>query len=314
MTVMMKIGEGATAADRAAEAAIAQIGAWAGMEVQYQRIPTGITNLNWKLHVPAAGRDYFMKLHGANTEIFIDRPLAHEAALMVGLSGHAPRLVHYVEAGQIEIYEFLEGYRSCNVSDLFDPEIRGNIVRAYRDIHRGALLSRAKTGFEQLDERFRQAQHHGAVLPRDLDYLLWQSNRARLAFDHCGLNLATCFNDGYVSNYMVAADKSVKIIDWEYAANNDPYWDLALLSFENFFPPETIREMIAIHDGAYTPQAEAKVILNIGLTAVTWGFWAGLQSKISTIPFDFAKYADLLFLRARHQMRQASWEDALAML
>jgi thiamine kinase-like enzyme len=305
----MRMGEAKTAADRDGK-----IADWQDQEVWYERIPTGITNLNWKVHLPTTGTNCFMKVHGPNTEIFIDRPLAHEAALTVGLSGHAPRLLHYIEQDRIEVYEFLDGYHSANVSDLYDADIRRHIILAYRDIHRGPLLSRAKSGFEQLAERLQQAQSYGALMPRDLDYLMWQCARARRAFDRCGMTLATCYNDGYVSNYMVNADKSVKIIDWEYAGNNDPYWDLALMAFENFFTPAMIRDMITIHDDAYTPEAEAKIILYGGVVGVTWGFWAGLQSRISTIPFDFAKYADLIFLRTRHLMRSPIWEEALARL
>ena len=113
---------------------------------------------------------------------------------------------------------------------------------------------------------------------------------------------------------MVDDAKNVRIIDWEYAANNDQYWDLSLLAFENFFDKEKIREMIAIHDDVCTPAAEAKVTLYGVVVGVTWGFWAALQARISAIPFDFAKYSDLIFLRTRHHMRQTAWEDALGTL
>jgi hypothetical protein len=54
------------------------------------------------------------------------------------------------------------------------------------------------------------------------------------------------------------------------------------------------------------------VRLYAGVAAVVWGLWASLQAVISAIAFDFAKYADLLFLRGRHAMRQPGWEEALA--
>ena len=76
---------------------------------------------------------------------------------------------------------------------------------------------------------------HGGRTPRDLDYLLWQCGRAEQAVSAAGVSLCACYNDGYVANYMVDDFKNVKIIDWEYGSNNDPYWDLAMLSMENFF-------------------------------------------------------------------------------
>jgi thiamine kinase-like enzyme len=103
----------------------------------------------------------------------------------------------------------------------------------------------------------------------------------------------------------------VKIIDWEYGSNNDPYWDLAMLATENFFTRPIIREILEIHDGAATPATEARIVLYAGAACVTWALWAALQAKISSLPFDFAKYSELLFLRARYAMRPHLWEEAL---
>ena len=308
----MNLGDASTSAEHALEAAIGKIAAWRGMHISYERIPAGITNLNWRISVCEEGRDYFMKLPGPNTSTFIDRKLAREAAIKVAATGYAPRVVHYLDEEDIEVQEFLDGFRSCNVSDLMDPVIRGNVVDAYRQIHRSQSFSKAKTGFDQLAERVEQSRSHGATLPRDIDALLRHCDDARNVLDRKPLPLCACYNDGYVSNYMIDSEKNVRIIDWEYAGNNDPYWDLAMLAFENHFSLPVICEMIERYDGQCTASVEARVRLYGGVIAVTWGCWALLQACISSIPFDFAKYADLIFLRARFHMNQASWTEALS--
>jgi thiamine kinase-like enzyme len=307
----MRIGQATNPAERAVESAIAKVPAWRGKDVSYQRINGGITNMNWKVHVAELGMNYFMKIPGAKTEVFIDRKLAYEAACKVAATGHAPRMIHYIEEDEIEVHEFLESFRSCNVSDLQDETIRANVVRAYRDIHATQSFSVRKTGFEQLAERLEQVKTYGGRTPRDLDYLLWQCRRAERAVTASGVSLSACYNDGYVANYMVDEFKNVKIIDWEYGSNNDPYWDLAMLSMENFFTRPIIRQMLEIYDGSATPATESRVWLYSGATCITWGLWAALQASISAIPFDFAKYSDLLFLRARHAMRSLAWEESL---
>jgi len=296
------------------ELAIGKIDAWRGKRVTYERIHGGLTNVNWKIRVQEDGANYFLKIPGSGTDVFIDRALAHEAAVKVAATGHAPKLLHYIEEDDIEVHEFLEGFRSCNVGDLMDGVIRANVVRAYRDIHQTQTLSRTKTGFEQMAERLAQTKAYGGPLPRDLDYLLWQCGRAEQAVTAAGMSLCACYNDAYVTNYMVDSEKNIKIIDWEYGSNNDPYWDLAVFSLENFFSRDVIREVLEIHDGACTPAAEARIHLYGAVAGVTWGLWAALQSKISALPVDFAKYSELLMLRTRHAMRQPAWEEALATL
>ncbi|MFK5143529.1 hypothetical protein ACI4A9_28920, partial [Klebsiella pneumoniae] len=69
---------------------------------------------------------------------------------------------------------------------------------------------------------------------------------------------------------------NVRIIDWEYASNNDPYWDLAMFSGETFLEGRALQELIEIHDGAWTAEAGARVSLYGGIGFLTWAFWAAL--------------------------------------
>jgi thiamine kinase-like enzyme len=311
----MKLGQASSEEERAIEHAIGRIAEWCDRPLRYQRINGGITNLNWKIQLEDVDTNFFMKLAGANTEIFIDRALAYEASVKAASTGYAPQVLHYLANDGIEVHEFLDDFRSCNVGDLLDEVIRGNIAIAYKEIHNTQQLSRTKTGFDQLHERLGQARSHRARLPRDLDQLLWQCGRAQHAVTAVGMSLCACFNDAYVTNYMVDAGRKVKIIDWEYASNNDPYWDLAMFSLESFqLGSEAMRELIEIHDGSYTTEAEARITVYNSVALVTWGLWAALQARISSVPFDFAKYSELLFLRARLGMLDPSWEYALTNL
>jgi hypothetical protein len=61
----------------------------------------------------------------------------------------------------------------------------------------------------------------------------------------------------------------------------------------------------------YGASTEARIVLYSGTAFVTWWLWAALQAKISSLPFDFAKYSELLMLRARHAMKSQLWEEAL---
>jgi len=306
-----ELGQGQTPEEKMVETAVNKIADWSGKDIRYERILTGFTNLNWKIYLADEQKTFFLKIPGPNTEIFIDRKLAHDASVKAAACGSAPAAVHYIEEDEIEVYEFLEDFRSCNIADMLDPEIRKNVIQAYQAFHRGDRLIRAKTGFDQIDEHARQTREIGARLPPDLDFFFWQTKRVRDAVEAAGFDLTACYNDGYVTNYMVDAAKNVKIIDWEYAANNDPVWDLAIWSIENFFDDDARREMIEEYYGEYSPSVDARITLYHGLVAVKWGLWSALQAKISTIPFDYAKYSDILFMRGRALMREWRWEQAL---
>lgn len=311
----MQLGQASNDAERAVEAAIARVDEWRKRPLHYKRIMSGNTNANWTVRLEDEAKTYFLKVHGVNTELFIDRELAHEASVKVALAGHAPRVLHHFPEMGVEIHEFLEGFRSCTVADSQDPETRANIGKTYRAIHEAVSLSRTKTGFDQLDERLSTARSRQARLPKDLDYLLWQVDRARQAVTAAGMPLCACFNDAYITNYMVDAERRVKIIDWEYASNNDPHWDLAVFSIEAFLlGTPGLRELIEVHDGKYTKAAEARITLYYGVGCMVWACWAALQARISVLPYDFSKYSDAIFLRGRQCMAHPDWDAALTQL
>jgi len=297
---------------RSALAAVSQL---SGKSLEIKRIESGITNINWMVSADNGAKRYFVKVPGQNTEMFIDRQSAYEATKLTAEAGYGPDIIYVAPDGSFEVHEFLEGFHSCTLTDMLDAEVRQNVARAYKALHGAGTVSKTQTGFEQLHERVGQAHEYGARIPRDIDHLLWQCGRAEEAINAAGIDLCLCFNDAYVTNYMIDAGKNVKIIDWEYATNNDAYWDFALFGAETFLEgTDQMREIIEIHDGAYTTQAEARITLYYGVALTTWGFWAALQAKFSGIAFDFAKYSELLHMRVRHHMASPRWEQALLSL
>lgn len=302
-------------AKHAVKAALSKVPALASKHFDVERIFAGITNENWLVTVDGGALRYFAKVPGQGTEIFINRLVANEATHRAADAGFGPKVIYVADDLSLEVHEFLEGYRSCNVADMLDRDVRSNVAKAYRDLHAVPLLSQTLTGFDQLRERYEQAKSYGAHMPSDIDHMLWQCARAEAAINAAGVDLSMCFNDAYVTNYMVDSKKNIKIIDLEYATNNDPYWDLALFGAETFLEgTKAAREMIEIHDGTYTEAAEARMTLYYGVALTTWGFWAALQTKLSELTFDFRKYSELLHLRARHQMQSTRWEQALLSL
>jgi len=291
-----------TEAERSLEASLGKIGDWQGLTITYQRVDAGLTNFNFLVHVAELNRKYFAKVVGPNTEVFINRRVAHEAAVLSGSCGVGPVIAQYVEEDEFEVYDFLEGYRNCTVTDMLDPEISKRVMQAYAKIHAGAPLSATKTGFEQIREHAKQAREARADSPHDLEYLQARMARAEDALAGSGMALVPCFNDCYVTNYMINDNKELRIVDWEYGANNDPYWDLA---------SDTRRRLLKAYKPDAGDEEEARVILYSPLVCLKWGLWASLQASISSIEFDFLKYADILFMRARYLMGQDAWATAL---
>lgn len=306
-----KMNTAQTEAERSLEASLLKITDWQGLTITYQRVNAGYTNFNYLVHVAEQDRMYFAKVVGPNTEVFINRKVAHEAAVLSGECGVGPTIAQYIEEDNFEVYDFLEGFRNCTITDMLDPDVSAKVMQGYAKIHAGAPLSATKTGFEQIREHAEQVIEAGADSPPDFEELMAKMERAEAAIVASGMNAVPCFNDCYVTNYMVNDAKELRIIDWEYGANNDPYWDLASYFFECFADADTRSSLLKNYKADAGAKEEARITLYSPLVCLKWGLWASLQSSISSIEFDYLKYADILFLRARYLMGQEAWIKAL---
>ena len=79
-------GEAATEAERALEGVLAQVERWQGAALRYRPVSGGISNTNWRIGVEGASSDYFLKVPGRGTEMFIERVAANDASRRVRTS------------------------------------------------------------------------------------------------------------------------------------------------------------------------------------------------------------------------------------
>jgi thiamine kinase-like enzyme len=314
MTEYLQRGEARNNEDSRAERVLDAAPAFAGKPYRYARVQSGITNVNYHVRIEGEARSYFLKLHGANTNVFIDRNAASEATRKIGEIGIGPELIW--ENAQIgaEIQVFLDDFRACTFADILDPQITRNILAAYRTVHTSISLSGKRTIFDMLDQHLAIIGQCGASAPRDLPLLLSHAARARSALDAAGADLSACFNDSYSSNYLVNDAGEVRMIDWEYASNADPHSDIAIFFCSLFRDGMPNSELVEAYLGRYDSQVEARILLYGPVTVLKWAMWATAQAKLSSLDFDYTKYAGFLYMRARRMFVSPHWEASFAHL
>jgi len=277
---------------------------------EVQRIGLGFTNYNWKVTWPDR-TSHFVKSPGEKTDGLIERETAVDASRKVGLRGVAPQLLHVDPHSGVEIYEFLEGFRGASLIDLYDTDILAGILSGYRTVHRSQRFLSAATGFEQIDAHLDHLARLGIALPTQFTRLQPAITKARAAIEASGIDLAGSYNDAHITNYMIGPGKAVKIIDWEYAGDNDPAWDLGGIAFESFMTPGRERMMVELYYGAWRADLGARVYLYSNLAMMKWSLWALLQSHLSSMSYDFRQYGQLLLARAHYGISSPRWEAAL---
>lgn len=306
-----RLGEANTQYERDAEAAIRRVPEWQGKDVVYGMLVGGLSNRNWRVQVPGDETDYFLKIPGEGTEMFIDRSVANEAANNAHGLGIAPRVVFFDPADGMEVHEFLDGYRACTTTDFGDPSIQEKVLALYKTFHAGPRLSLTKTIFDLIDEHFEQARSLGSSLPEDFAWLRHYYERARAAFTASGLDLVSCFNDPMPGNFLVSPGRPMKLIDYEFASTNERAYELGVLFGEMFFDEKKTLELIEMYYGEVRPDLVARVYLCRALADLKWASWAIVSRKLNDWDFDFQKYGVWKYMRARDLFYDRRWDDWL---
>ena len=293
--------------------AVNSVPGWIWEDVEVAPLDGGVTNTNFvAIH---RGKKHFLKVYGPGTESFINRDGSNDAALQAHAMGIGPKVLRYDNETGLEVIEFLEGYRASTNADYARKEFLEHVIDLYSTFHSGKPLLYTKNVFEMTEEHIEQGTELSVHRPVDFDWLYKQYRKAKSAFFASGLDLVPCHNDPMPGNFMVTmADEAItdmKLIDYEYASNNERAYELGVFLAEVFVDEQTSLEMIERYFGEVRPQIVARVTVARAVADMKWGSWAVQQRKLQDWDFDYQKYGIWKYARARMMFNDPRWDDWL---
>ncbi|PZQ18855.1 MAG: choline/ethanolamine kinase--aminoglycoside phosphotransferase [Ancylobacter novellus] len=307
-------GEAGTDAERALEAILAGVERWNGAALRYRPVSGGISNTNWRIGVEGADRDYFLKVPGRGTEMFIERVAANDASRRAHASGFGVEVIDFLPGPGVEIFAFVDGFRASTNLDFLRPAVRRNAAAALRAFNDSPALGLTKTVFDMIEEHVEQVRLVGGRTPADQSFLMRRFSEAKDALTASGLDVVPCMNDTLAGNFMIDEDDRVLLVDFEYASNNERAYEIALWFDEMAFPEAIERELIEAYFGAWTPALEARINVLKALGDLKWSTWAMIQEAVSTLDFDYYKYGMWKHMRARTLFHHPDWSAWLRRL
>lgn len=299
-----------TAIPEQLKAAIAAMPGWDSQQVEARPLEGGLMNSNWL--VTFQGVRYFLKLYGVGSEQFVNRGVADIAARRASDLEISPKVVHFSPEQGFEVVQFLQGYRASTNADFVRKDFLDSVIGLYRTFNSGEKLPVTKDVFTMTDEHLEQGAALQADRPADFDWLLLQYQRAKAAFMASGLDLAPCHNDPMPGNFMVNMDANdrlldMKMIDFEFASNNERAYEIGVFLGEVFVDEPTSLELIERYYGSVRPELVARVWVARAVADMKWGSWAVQQRKLSTWDFDYQKYGIWKYARARALFDDPRW-------
>jgi len=290
-----------------AEVAVERL--WPGRKARVTALSGGITNRNYRVDVNSS--TFVLRIGGNNTKLLgIDRGVEHAASLRAAEVGVGPQVIAFVEPEGWLVTRFIEG-RPVAPEEIRTPEGIRRVAAVMRKIHEAAAIPGRFDAHAVVGEYRDEAQKHGVWIPAEFAHAQHASERIRRA--RGPQPQVPCHNDLLNANFL--DDGEIRIVDWEYAGMGDRFFDLANLSVNHDFGIEEDRLLLAAYFGVERPADLAALRLMRLMSDFREAMWGVLQSGISTLGFDFRKYADKHFSRLllaagdpdfEHYLRQAS--------
>ena len=199
--------------------AIARVPGWSGVEFDIQKQAGGLTNRTYRLR---RGKESFMlRLDAAHEpDVGLDRDCERRVLERASAAGLAPEIVFADVEARILVTRFVEG-RPWSTHDLEDRQKLMCVAELLQRVHTLPGSGR----------RYR-ADSIAAVYSSKLETIpelrAFGERCARIAADFAHAEeIRCCHNDLVAAN--IVGDESLRLLDWEYACDNDPLFDLASL-------------------------------------------------------------------------------------
>jgi thiamine kinase-like enzyme len=281
-------------------ARLRRVPALAGGPLTVEPLPGGLTNRNFKV-TTGDGRRVVARLSDAGSALLaIDREAEHHDSLAAAATGIAPRVVDRVAEGAggggVLVVDWVDA-RTWTPSDVADETNLARLAAACRVLHDGPRFARRFDMFAVQARYLALVRERGFRLPDRYEEYLPAFERVREALAARPLPTVPCNNDLLAANVLDDGAR-LWLIDYEYAGNNDPCFELGNIWSEAALEPHLLEVLVEAYAGRPSPALVARARL-LGLAAAYgWVLWASIQDGTSDLGFDFWSWGAEKYERA----------------
>ncbi|SDL12928.1 Thiamine kinase [Nonomuraea maritima] len=256
-----------------------------GVPRSVEKLPGGLTNHNYKVTTPSG--TYVVRVWASDGALLgIDRHAEHADSVAAAKAGVGAPVHDFLP----ELGVLVVGYvpaRTFTEADLLDPANLPRVAQACRRLHAGPRFVRDFDMFEIQRHYLAIVRERGYRLPpRYLDFMPRVAElRTCLAVRDEGT--VPCNNDLLPGNILDDGER-LWLIDYEYAGNNDPCFELGNIWSESALPLGHLEQLVTAYYGRPLRNKIARARLQGLMSKYGWTLWASIQhSANDTIDFDF---------------------------
>lgn len=267
---------------------------WRGIEADIWRATSGAASV-------------IVKHFHTDVGAYVDIPAAIHAARQAGTLGLGPGVLDaWPEDGIFAMADLGGDWRAGGLQDATDDSTRARVIAAKRAYQAGAHLDKTASIFDEIQTLYATATRKKVRMHRDAGVFMDLFSRARQKIDALGHDTAPCHRDGNTANLMVGPGGAVQLIDFDLAANCDPFEDVGCYLVEFFETDAEARPGFEEWHGRLDEGLFQRAMLYGMADDMRWGLIGALMAATSPrSSLEFSKYAAWRFLRLEARAKRS---------
>lgn len=229
---------------------------------------------------------YIIRVPGLNTEKIINREQEFDVYQAIKGEEFIEPIIYIDKEKGYKISKFIENSHTVNPQDW--NEISACLKRL-RDFHN--QLHRVEHCFDV----FEHINYYESLMPNASiyeDYAETKKNIESLKpiIENLVKDWTLCHIDAVYDNFLVTEEQDVYLIDFEYAAMQDPDLDVAMFIVYSLFDRNEIDRIIDIYfEHQVTPLKRYKIYSYIAMAGLLWSNWCEAKQDETLLNSSYAK-------------------------
>ncbi len=260
---------------------------WKNRQAKVAVLGGGITNQNFRVDID--NESYVLRVCSTSTDhLGIRRDHEYACLKIIADLGIGAEVIHYSPEDGILVVRFVEG-KPVSPEGAREPDKLKRIVEAIKCYHNGPEFPGRFSAFQTARDYHRLAIDKGVPFPDTIPEAFELTERIESSL--AGVQKSVpCHNDLLAANFLDDG-KKIWILDWEYAAMGDPFFDLGNFAVNQEMNDDQAALLLENYFGDVRAQHVAHLNLMKLASDLREAFWGFLQSGISTLEFDYSAYA-----------------------
>lgn len=242
---------------------------------------------------------YILRRPGKGTSELVSRENEYAAYNAIKDLDISDELIFFDKESGLKLTRYIENARACNPNKSYDVYLCMQKLKSLHDMQ--IKVDKVFDLYAMIDkyESFMGKSEYPDYIDTKLRVETLKFYLPKTQDDFCLTHI-----DPNQDNFLITKS-DIRLIDWEYAAMQDPHVDIAMFAIYAGYDEDQIKSLIGIYFGEKpSEKIMCRIYSYIAICGLLWSNWCEYKKKCG---IDFGDYAKSQYEYARKFSRCTEW-------